>query len=123
MADYMYKEPSLSYKALTTIIIILLMISIIFGSFLVAPQVGYILFFLLVIGLVVLFIIFHNKHTAYLCKSCGHEFEISFWKDLISAHSPGKKLLSCPQCSYKDYATEVIKTKETNDKFQIPNEK
>jgi len=111
MPGDMYKEPSLSYKALTTIIIISLIISLIFGSFLVAPKVGYILFFLLVIGLVVLFIVVHNKHTAYLCKSCGYEFEISFWKDLITAHTPGKKLLTCPQCSYKDYASEVIKGK------------
>jgi DNA-directed RNA polymerase subunit RPC12/RpoP len=111
MPDYIYREPSLRYKALNIIIIISLAIAIIFGSFLVAPKVGYILFFLAVFGLIVVLIIFHNKNTAYLCKSCGYEFEISFWKDLVSAHTPGKKLLTCPQCSYKDYASEVIKGK------------
>ena len=111
MSNYIYQEPTLKYRVLTVSIIILLSILISLGSFFIAPQVGYILFFLIIIGLIALLIFLHVKKTAYRCGSCGHEFEITFWKDLITAHSPGKKLLTCPQCSHKDYATEVVKSK------------
>ena len=46
-----------------------------------------------------------------MCTNCDHEFEISFWQDLITMHMPGKKFLKCPKCSYKDYAIELVKTK------------
>jgi DNA-directed RNA polymerase subunit RPC12/RpoP len=111
MSSYIFKEPSLRYKILTSLVIISFILITIFGGFLLAPVFGYIPFYLAILLLLALLIFFHTKNTAYLCKNCNHEFEISFWQDLMSAHTPGKKLLKCPECSYKDYATELVKTK------------
>ena len=111
MSSYIYKEPSLKYKVLTTSVIISLIILGILGSFLLAPKIGYIPYFIGFIIILGILIFIYSQNTAYICKSCNHEFEISFWQDLITAHSPGKKMLKCPECSYKDYATELIKTK------------
>jgi len=41
------------------------------------------------------------KNTAYRCRNCGHEFEISLRTDLIRPHGIGNggwKYLECPQC-------------------------
>lgn len=111
MSSYIYKEPSLSYRVLTSLIIISFILLTIFGSFFLAPVIGYFPFYFAIFLLLALLIFFHSKNTAYICKNCNHEFEISFWQDLISAHTPGKKMLKCPECSYKDYATELVKTK------------
>lgn len=111
MLNYRYKEPGLLYKTFSTSVILLLILIAIFGSFLLAPKIGYIPFFAGFFTIIGIVIFIHSKNTAYFCKSCNNEFEISFWKDLTTAHSPGKKLLKCPKCSYKDYATELIKSK------------
>ena len=111
MSSYIYKEPSLSYRVLTSLIIISFILLTIFGSFFLAPVIGYFPFYFAIFLLLALLIFFHSKNTAYICKNCNHEFEISFWQDLTSAHTPGKKMLKCPECSYKDYATELVKTK------------
>jgi DNA-directed RNA polymerase subunit RPC12/RpoP len=65
----------------------------------------------MILILLTVIIFLHSKNSAYICKNCSHEFEISFWQDLLTAHVPGKKMLKCPECSYRDYATELIKTK------------
>jgi DNA-directed RNA polymerase subunit RPC12/RpoP len=111
MSSYAYKEPTVRYRVLTTFALILFILIIIFGSFFIAPIIGRITFYLTIFLLLALLIFLRSKHTAYLCKNCDHEFEISFWRDLISANSPGKKLLKCPKCLYKDYASELVKTK------------
>ena len=111
MSSYIFKEPSLRYKVFTFLLIISFILITIFGSFFLAPVIGYIPFYAAIFLLLALFIFFHSKNTAYICKNCNHEFEISFWQDLTSMHTPGKKLLKCPECLYKDYATELVKTK------------
>ena len=112
MTDYIYKEPSLRYKVLTTFLISSFILFIILGSFFLTPVTGRIPFYLAVFILLALIIFLHSKNTAYICKNCSHEFEISFWQDLSSVHVPGKKMLKCPKCSFKDYATELVKTKK-----------
>lgn len=111
MANYIFKEPSMRYRVLTSLLLISFILIIILGSFFLAPMMGYVPFYILIFMLLFLLVFFHSKNTAYICKNCDHEFEISFWQDLISMHTPGKKLLKCPECSYKDYATELVKTK------------
>ena len=111
MSSYIYKEPSLKYKVLTTLFITSFILFVILGSFFLTPVIGFIPFYLAVFILLALIIFLHSKNTAYICKICNHEFEISFWQDLSSAHVPGKKMLKCPECSFKDYATELVKSK------------
>ena len=111
MSSYIYKEPSMMYKVLTTSLIALFILFIILGSFFLIPVIGFIPFYFVVFIILALIIFLHSNNTAYICKNCNHEFEISFWQDLSSAHVPGKKMLKCPECSVKDYATELVKTK------------
>ena len=111
MSGYIYKEPSVRYRVLTTLALISFILFVILGSFFIRPLIGRIPFYLSIFILLALLIFLHSKHTAYLCKNCDHEFKISFWRDLISANSPGKKMLTCPKCLYKDYASELVKSK------------
>jgi hypothetical protein len=111
ISSYIFKEPSLRYKVFTSLFIISFILIAILGSFFIAPMMGYVPFYLLIFLLLFLLIYFHSKNTAYICKNCNHEFEISFRQDLTSMHTPGKKLLKCPECLYKDYAIELVKTK------------
>jgi DNA-directed RNA polymerase subunit RPC12/RpoP len=110
MSSYVYEEPSVRYRVLTTLVLISFILFVILGSFFLAPVIGYIPFYLTIFILFALLIFLRSKHTAYLCKNCDHEFEISFWKDLISANVPlGKKLLKCPKCGFKDVQNFLVK--------------
>jgi len=114
MSGYTYREPSLRYKVFTNLIIAVFILFIILGSFFLIPIIGNIPFFFVVLIFLTVLIFFHSKKTAYICRNCNHEFEITFWQDLISTHAPGQKMLKCPKCSYKDYCSEVIKLKLKN---------
>ena len=111
MSSYVYKEPSLKYRFIINFLIVSFILFVILGSFYIAPEIGFISFFLIVFILLVFMIFLHSNNTAYICKNCNHEFEISFWQDLTSAHSPRQKMLKCPECLLKDYASELVKTK------------
>jgi len=67
----------------------------------------------LVAGGLLLLVSWHARTFAYRCRSCGHEFEISLWTDLISPHGLSKqggwKYLSCPACRRRTKATIVRK--------------
>jgi DNA-directed RNA polymerase subunit RPC12/RpoP len=58
----------------------------------------------------------HQRRTAYRCRHCGHEFQISVLTDLISPHGvnrdadgrvAGYKLLRCPGCGRRGRATAL----------------
>ena len=65
-----------------------------------------------VAGSLFLLVRWHAKNTAYRCRVCGHEFEISTGTDLMSPHVPEKKYLKCPQCGKRSWATVLVKDKE-----------
>jgi hypothetical protein len=52
---------------------------------------------------IVWIILWHTRNFAYRCQNCGHAFEISFWHNMVSPHSPdgkggGWKYVKCPRC-------------------------
>lgn len=55
----------------------------------------------------------HNTSFGYRCRHCGHEFEISLLRNLVSPHIPieggGEKYLSCAACGTKDWTTIIPK--------------
>ena len=63
---------------------------------------SYIVFGIVVFVSLMLLVRWHTRTFAYLCAVCGHEFEISIWKDLLSPHGVDKqggwKYLRCPSC-------------------------
>ena len=111
MSSYVFKEPSMRYRILILSLLFSIILITILGGYFLAPIMGYVPFFVLVFLLLFLLVFIHSKNTVYMCTNCDHEFEISFWQDLITMHMPGKKFLKCPKCSYKDYAIELVKTK------------
>lgn len=59
---------------------------------------------LVVLGSLFLLVSWQARVFAYRCVDCGFEFEISIWRDLISAHGVdtkgGWKYLRCPECGH-----------------------
>lgn len=48
-------------------------------------------------------ILWHTRNFAYRCRNCGNSFEISFWHNMVTPHSPdgkggGVKYVKCPHC-------------------------
>jgi uncharacterized membrane protein len=58
-------------------------------------------------------ILWHTLSFAYRCLNCRHTFEISFWHNMLTPHSPdgrggGWKYVRCPHC--KDWTkAEVLR--------------
>ena len=51
----------------------------------------------------------HARRTAYRCRACGHEFEISLAADFLSFHFWTTKYLRCPRCQKRSWATILVK--------------
>jgi len=51
----------------------------------------------------------HAGSTAYLCPNCGHEFEISALKDLVTPHKMDKYYLRCPSCRERSWMQVLVK--------------
>lgn len=51
----------------------------------------------------------HASSTAYRCPHCGHEFEISAWRDLITPHKMDKYYLKCPACGERNWMQVLVK--------------
>ena len=66
-------------------------------------------FLLSVSGLLFVLVRWHAQNTAYRCRSCLHEFEISSQKDFISPHGFGRKYLKCPACGRRSWALALSK--------------
>lgn len=86
---------------------------IILSGFFILDRYGLLPYLLIVAFTFALLIFWHSQTRAYRCENCGHEFEIKFWTDLISASSFRQKMLTCPACQIKDYATELVKRKNS----------
>ena len=84
------------------------------GAFLLLPR-WWILWLVLVVIGVVLLVAWHREATVYRCPNCGHVYELSFWRDLITPHGVDKEggwlLLRCPNCGER-HKTRVLKRVE-----------
>lgn len=67
------------------------------------------LYFIVLIFVIYILILWHSRTIAYHCKNCQHEFEITFWQDLFSAHLPTRKYIKCPKCEERTWATALVK--------------
>jgi DNA-directed RNA polymerase subunit RPC12/RpoP len=50
-----------------------------------------------------------NKSIDYKCGDCGKEFSISPIVGALAPHSMGRKLVTCPGCGKRTWATPVRK--------------
>ena len=70
-------------------------------------------FVLLLIGAAVLLLAhWQARHCGYQCPACGHEFEISTMKELLSPHTPTMKYVRCPGCLQVGWAKVLRKIPE-----------
>ena len=111
MAQVRFEVPTALDRAVSTAVVLIALIVIVAAGFLVLEHYGIWLYLLIVAGTIVLLISWHSKTRGYRCGNCGHEFEISFRTDLLTANSFRRKMLTCPQCRFRDYADELIKKK------------
>ncbi|HTY07857.1 MAG TPA: hypothetical protein VMF29_01705 [Candidatus Edwardsbacteria bacterium] len=47
----------------------------------------------------------------YQCPSCQHQFQIGLFTAIGTPHVWNKKLLRCPACGKRDWASAIVKTK------------
>lgn len=66
---------------------------------------------LLVLGGISLLTLNHTRNYAARCRSCGHQFEISFFTGLFSPHGIDKEgpwlRVKCPECRNKAKASVI----------------
>jgi predicted RNA-binding Zn-ribbon protein involved in translation (DUF1610 family) len=53
--------------------------------------------------------VMNNRTTAFQCAQCGHTFSLSPVAAVLSPHSMGRKMVTCPKCGARDWATPVPK--------------
>jgi len=70
---------------------------------------GFIAWLIIVLGGLLLLVGWVNRHFGYRCRSCGHDFEISLFVNLVSPHGMGWKYLKCPDCGRRTRAKVLRK--------------
>ena len=50
-----------------------------------------------------------NRSRAYRCDTCGATFSLSAVAAVASPRSMGRKLVTCPRCGKRDWATPVAR--------------
>jgi DNA-directed RNA polymerase subunit RPC12/RpoP len=113
MSSPYFVDPTFKDKFFSTFFVLLTLLIIILSGFFILENYGIFLWFLIVFTSIFLLVKWHSSTRGFKCTECGHEFSITFWQDLPTASSIlfMKKMLRCPKCEFKDYATEVIKKK------------
>lgn len=103
-----YQEVTKKEWKKSALIISVLLVFVVIGSLLLIVGYVYVGVVLFIIGVVLpLYLaVSEEKGEVYSCPKCGHEFEISAFKSLISPHGITKKegqtydwkYLNCPVC-------------------------
>lgn len=104
-----YREPTLGDQARTGLYLIVYVAVLTVGAFILMPKgaSGSAAWAVIVVIGAFLLIRWHARNTAYRCRDCHHEFEISVVTDAVSPHGTGGggwKYLKCPQCGKRTRA-------------------
>ena len=110
-----YRKPTRSDWRRTAVCLGIYVAAIGAGAFFLMPTgpAGALAWAVLVIGGAFVLVRWDAKSTAYRCRNCGHEFEISILTDAISPHGPGGggwKYLRCPRCGKRTRTEILLKT-------------
>ena len=91
-------------------LLLIYLIIITVSAFLLVPRNWY-WWLLLVSVSTILLVINQNRNYGCRCRECGHEFEISFFTNLISLHGVDKggswQWVRCPSCEKRAKATVI----------------
>ena len=109
-----YRKSNRADRARTAVYVAIYTAAIGIGAFFLIPRgaAEALAWAVIAIGGAFLMIRWHAQNTAYRCRLCGHEFEISIVTDAISPHGPGGggwKYLRCPQCGKRTKAEILMK--------------
>ena len=109
-----YREPTGADRKRVAAYLALYIAVLAAGSFLLMPRgaLGAAVWVVIVVAGAFLLIRWHAMNTAYRCRDCRHEFEISVLTDAISPHGTGGggwKYLKCPQCGKRTRARVLRK--------------
>ena len=99
-----YEDPTPRDWVIGIGLIVIFLVVIGIGAYFLIPD--HIIWWLVLIVSGVLLLTFNqNRNYALRCRVCGHEFEISFLKNLISPHGIDKEeswlWVRCPDCGEK----------------------
>ena len=108
-----HHKPARVDRARTAVYVAIYTAAISIGAFLLIARgaAGAFAWAVIVVGGAFLLIRWYARNTAYRCRNCGHEFEISILTDAISLHGSGGggwKYLRCPRCG-KRTKTEILR--------------
>ena len=112
-----YEDPSRKDWVLGIIVIIVYVVLISVTAFWLLPD-DWLIWLMIVIGGTLLIVNWHTKSYAFRCRSCKHEFEISFLKNFFSPHGIDKigawHYLKCPNCKVRSKVTviKIVKSEE-----------
>ncbi len=111
MSSVTFVEPTAKDRFLAVFFSLLFIAVMILSGFFLIESYGIVSALIIFTLAIIILVKWHADTRGFKCGHCGHEFSISFWQDLPTASSIPfmKKMLKCPACAYKDYATEVIK--------------
>ena len=105
-----YQDPTRKDWIMGIALLLIYLIVIGLGAFFLIPEYWYwwlLLFFMSTI----LMVINQNRNYACRCRECGHEFEVSFFVNLISPHGVDKEgswqWVKCPNCKKRAKATVI----------------
>lgn len=120
MSSVTFAEPTRKDQIITYVLQMTVLAILVLSGFFVLEQFGFILWLVIIIISISLLVLWHSSTRGYRCSNCGHEFEITFWQDLPSVHYfHQSKMLKCPKCNFRDYATELVKKRSTESKIPL----
>ena len=111
MSSISFTEPTSKDRFFSIFFSCLFIVICIFSAFYILEKYGIVHFLVILIISFIILVKWHSSTRGFKCANCGHEFSISFWRDLPTASSIPfmKKMLKCPSCQHKDYASEVVR--------------
>jgi hypothetical protein len=109
-----YQDPTRKDWVVGIISLVIFVVAITVGALLLFTDYWY-LWLILVLGGVVILVLRQTRNYACRCRECGHEFEISFFTNLLAPHGVDKEgswqWLKCPSCEKRTKVTVIKITK------------
>lgn len=110
-----YADPTRRDWVIGIGLILLYLILIGVSAYLLIPA-GWLWWLLLVLGGMLLLVLNQTRNYACRCRSCGNEFEIGFFSNLIAPHGIDKLgswlWVKCPSCERKGKVSVIRIVKE-----------
>ena len=102
-----HRKPRAKYWVITAVAISAFTIVSVLIAYVGMPRFGVTPGVLLMVAALLLLVRWHASTTAYRCKACGNEFQISFREDLLTPHVFSAKYVRCPACGHRGWSSAM----------------